>query len=409
MLARTAQVARVTRRFALAVAVLVAGVLPAAVLTVGYEHEEGAVEAKLEIAAGHINSLVNASPDLWQIQVHRIEDILTRHRAASPEVWTIRDAQGRLIITVGAEGQGFHLVRSRPLLDAGERVGEIRIARSLTAVLTWTGGAALASGLLGVGIYIVLRVLPIRALERSEGRLLAIMDSAPDAFLMLDPIGRITLSNASAATLFGLSSPEMAGQRLSQLVTESGRPMLEAMIGRFRDAGGAARDTAETMELTGLAPRRDDFPVEARFSAWRTDTETSIVCVLRDVTDRKKAEAALDESREQSVTLLTVSRQVSGILDITEMMRRVARETGLALGADMVGVFLADAKHEMLRPIAGYHVPKHVLDDFMAAPIPLTGHRFLEEAWEQRRAVAIADTASDPRMDQEFLRRLPHR
>jgi len=409
MLARTAQVARVTRRFALAVAVLVAGVLPAAVLTVGYEHEDGAVGAKLEIAASHINDLVNSSPDLWQLQIHRIEDILMRHRPASPEVWTIRDAQGRLIITVGAEGQRFQLARSQPLLDAGEPVGEIRLARSLTAVLTWTAGAALASGLLGIGLYIVLRVLPIRALERSEGRLLAIMDSAPDAFLMLDPIGRITLSNASAATLFGLSPPEMAGQRLSQLVTESGRPMLEAMIERFRDAGGSPRDTAETMELTGLAARRDDFPVEARFSAWRTDAETSIVCVLRDVTDRKKAEAALDESREQSVTLLTVSRQVSGMLDITEMMRRVARETGRALGADMVGVFLADAKHETLRPIAAYHVPKHVLEDFMAAPIPLKGHPFLEEAWEQRRAVAIADTASDPRMDQEFLRRLPHR
>jgi PAS domain S-box-containing protein len=409
MLARTAQVARVTRRFALAVAVLVAGVLPAAVLTVGYEHEDGAVEAKLEIAASHINELVNTSPDLWQLQIHRIEDILMRHRPASLEVWTIRDAQGRLIITVGADGQRFQLARAQPLLDAGERVGEIRLARSLTAVLTWTAGAALASGLLGIGLYIVLRVLPIRALERSEGRLLAIMDSAPDAFLMLDPIGRITLSNASAATLFGLSPPEMAGQRLSQLVTESGRPMLEAMIERFRDAGGAPRDTAETMELTGLAPRRDDFPVEARFSAWRTDAETSIVCVLRDVTDRKKAEAALDESRDQSVTLLTVSQQVSGILDVTEMMRRVARETGQALGGDMVGVFLADPQQATLRPIAGYHVPKHLLGDFMVTPIPLKGHHLLEEAWEQRRAVAVSDVASDPRVDQALLRRFPHR
>jgi PAS domain S-box-containing protein len=409
MLARTAQVARVTRRLALAVAFLVAGVLPAAVLVVGYEHEAGAVGAKLEIAAGHVNDLVNSSPDLWQLQIHRIKDVLRRHRAASTEVWTIRDTQGRLIITVGADGRTFQLARSQPLLDAGERVGEIRLARSLTAVVTWTAGAALASGLLGTGIYIVLRVLPIRALERSEGRLRAIMDSAPDAFLMLDPIGRITLSNASAATLFGLSAPEMAGQRLSQLVTESGAPLLAAMIERFHDSSGSSRDAGETMELTGLAPQRDDFPMEARFSAWRTESETSIVCVLRDVTDRKKAEAALDETRDQSVTLLTVSREVSGMLDITEMMRRVARETGRALGADMVGVFLADTKHETLRPIAAYHVPKHVLDDFSAVPIQMKDHRFIREAWEQRRAVAIADAASDPRMDQEFLRRLPHR
>lgn len=284
----------------------------------------------------------------------------------------------------------------------------IRVARSLTAVVTWTAGAALSSGLLGVGIYVILRVLPIRALERSEGSLLAIMDSAPDAFLMLDPTGRITLSNASAATLFGLSSSEMAGRHLSELIKTSDRPGLEAVIERFRGAASSPRDTAEAMELTGLNPQQDDFPAEARFSASRTDTGTSIVCVLRDVTDRKKAEAALDESREQSVTLLTVSRQVSGMLDITEMMRRVARETGLALGADMVGVFLADPQQATLRAIAGYHVPKPLLDD-LATPIPLKGDRLLEEAWEQRRAVAVSDAASDPRMDEAFLRRLPHR
>ena len=287
--------------------------------------------------------------------------------------------------------------------------GEIRLTRSLTTAVTWTAGVVLASGLLGIGIYVILRVLPIRALERSEGRLLAIMDSAPDAFLMLDPTGRITLSNASAATLFGLSPPEMAGRHLSELIKTSDRPKLEAMIERLRGAGAAPRGTAETMGLTGLAPSRDPFPAEARFSTCRTDTELSIVCVLRDVTDRRKAQAALGERREQSVTLLTVSRQISGMLDVTEMMRRVARETGLALGADMVGVFLADAEHLTLRPIAGYHVPKHLLEDFMAAPIPLKGHRFLEEAWEQRRAVSVSDATSDPRMDPESLRRFPHR
>jgi PAS domain S-box-containing protein len=407
MVTPTGQVARVTRRLALATAFLGAGLLPAAAFTIAYERQVAAVEAELEIGVGHLNQLVNSAPDLWHLQVDRVEDIVRRHAsAARSDVWQVLDAQGRLIIAVGSDSRGFQLVRSQPLLDAGERVGEIRVARSLTTVVTWTVGVAVASGLLGIGIYIILRVVPIRALERSEGRLLAIMDSAPDAFLMLDPTGRITLLNASAATLFGLSSTEMAGRHLSELIKTSDRPRLEAVIERFRNAIGAPG--AETAELTGLAPQRDEFPAEARFSAWRTDTETSIVCVLRDVTDRKKAEAALDESREQSVTLLTVSRQVSGMLDITEMMRRVARETGLALGADMVGVFLADPQQATLRAIAGYHVPKPLLDD-LATPIPLKGDRLLEEAWEQRRAVAVSDAASDPRMDEAFLRRLPHR
>ena len=111
----------------------------------------------------------------------------------------------------------------------------------------------------------------------------------------------------------------------------------------------------------------------------------------------------------QSETLLTVSQQVSGTLDVAEMMRRVAKEVGRALGADMVGAFLADADHAYLRPIAGYHVPKHLLADFMACPIPLKGHRILEEAWEQRQAVASTDVAADPRVNQEILKRFPQR
>jgi len=111
----------------------------------------------------------------------------------------------------------------------------------------------------------------------------------------------------------------------------------------------------------------------------------------------------------QSETLLTVGQQVSGTLDVTEMMRRIAKEMGRALGADMVGAFLADADHAYLRPIAGYHVPKHLLADFMAFPIPLKGHRLLEEAWEERRAVASTDVTTDPRVNQEIIRRFPQR
>ena len=111
----------------------------------------------------------------------------------------------------------------------------------------------------------------------------------------------------------------------------------------------------------------------------------------------------------QSETLLTVGQQVSGTLDLTEMMRRVAKEVGRALGADMVGAFLADADHAYLRPIAGYHVPKHLLAEFMAFPIPLKGHRILEEAWKERQAVASTDVATDPRVDREVLKRFPQR
>jgi PAS domain S-box-containing protein len=118
------------------------------------------------------------------------------------------------------------------------------------------------------------------------------------------------------------------------------------------------------------------------------------------------------ETRERLVhseTLLTVSQQVSGTLDVPEMMRRVAKEAAKAVGAEMAGAFLANEDRTHLQPIAGYHVPKHLLGDFIAVPIPLKGHRALEDAWQHRRAVAITDVAGDPNVDRDFLRRFPHR
>ena len=73
--------------------------------------------------------------------------------------------------------------------------------------------------------------------------------------------------------------------------------------------------------------------------------------------ENARLHAETNERLIQSETLLSVSSQVSGMLDVTEVMRRVAREACQALGADMVGAFLADADHTCLRPIAGYHVP----------------------------------------------------
>jgi len=116
-----------------------------------------------------------------------------------------------------------------------------------------------------------------------------------------------------------------------------------------------------------------------------------------------------EERLGQSETLLNVAHEVSGTMDMTEMMRRVAREMGRALGGDMAGVFLADADHTQLRPIAGYHVPKHLVAEFMTYAIPLKGHPILEEAWRLQRPVALDDVPGDSRVDRDSIRRFPHR
>ena len=110
----------------------------------------------------------------------------------------------------------------------------------------------------------------------------------------------------------------------------------------------------------------------------------------------------------ETETLLAVSRALSSTLDPTETMRRVAREIALALGADTVGAYLADAARESLWPVAGYRVPRNMLDAFRRIPIPIKNHPAIEEAWATRRAVWTDDMPGDPRVDPETLRQFPH-
>jgi PAS domain S-box-containing protein len=125
--------------------------------------------------------------------------------------------------------------------------------------------------------------------------------------------------------------------------------------------------------------------------------------------DRTSLVRNLNARLAEMTGLLTVSRAISSTLDVTETMRRVARETGRMFGADMVGAYLADASEDALAPVAGYHVPKHLLEAFRVFAIPLKGQHLLETAWKDHRSVWSDDLESDPRIDRQTWSRFPHR
>ena len=90
-------------------------------------------------------------------------------------------------------------------------------------------------------------------------------------------------------------------------------------------------------------------------------------------------------------------------------MRRVAREIARALGADMVGAYLADAERTVLRPIAGYHVPPDRIEAFLGFPIAITGHAPMELVWKAGQPAWSSDAETDSRIPPETFARVPHR
>ncbi len=111
---------------------------------------------------------------------------------------------------------------------------------------------------------------------------------------------------------------------------------------------------------------------------------------------------------EQTQLVLRVTESLSSIVDVTEAMRRVARELCRALQGDMAGVYLPDEAGTYLRVVAGYNVPKNRLDFYREFTIPIPDHPFIEEAWRTRQAICSTDPAHDPRIHPRVRESLSH-
>ena len=233
----------------------------------------------------------------------------------------------------------------------------------------------------------------------------ALLAAARDAVIVVDDARTFVDVNPAASRLFGVSAPDLLGRCFDDFLEPDVN--LETAWQRFLHSGEQAG------ELRVIRPdgevRHVEYSATARFVAGRH------LAILRDIAGRKLAEEerAQLQRREQlrlreTETLLAVSRALSATRDPTETMRRVAREIALALGADMVGAYLADAARDSLWPTAGYRVPPDMLDAFRRIPIPIKGHRAIEEAWVHGRAVWTDDMPRDPRVDPETFRHFPH-
>jgi PAS domain S-box-containing protein len=131
-----------------------------------------------------------------------------------------------------------------------------------------------------------------RELTRSQQRLEAILRSANDAIVSIDQRGHVVLWNTHACELFGYTEEEMLGEPLTAIIPERFRDGHEAGIRRVLD-GGEHRVIGHTVELAGLHRDGREFPMELSLATWATGDEQLFSGIIRDITDRKRAEEAI--------------------------------------------------------------------------------------------------------------------
>ncbi len=158
------------------------------------------------------------------------------------------------------------------------------------------------------------------AFHKTEKLVVALLESASQAIVIVDRAGRIALVNRRAGEMFGYIPEELLGARMELLVPESRR----AAHGRQREEyfqRPRARPMGIGLDLSGQRKDGVEFPVEVSLSAVETEEGTFGIAFVSDISVRKTLEQQLVHAQKMEA----VGRLAGGVAhDFNNMLTVIA-------------------------------------------------------------------------------------
>ncbi|MDO8479809.1 MAG: PAS domain S-box protein [Candidatus Rokubacteria bacterium] len=227
------------------------------------------------------------------------------------------------------------------------------------------------------------------ALRASEDRFRSVAQSAADAIIVARADGTVLFSNRATQAMFGYGEDDLLGRPLALLMPERHREAHQAGLERL-GATGESRLLGKVVELHGRRRDGTEFPLELALAGWETGGQRFLSGVIRDVTERQRAE------RFQAMGL-AVAGVLAEVTTLDEATPRVLEEVCLGADWDLVEMWVADG--DELRWQGSWHRPELEASPFLAAsremPVGRSGG-LAGKAWREGQPVWDEDVLANP-------------
>ncbi|MBI5375280.1 MAG: response regulator [Candidatus Schekmanbacteria bacterium] len=201
-------------------------------------------------------------------------------------------------------------------------------------------------------------------LRASEARFRGAVESANDAVICLEAPGMVYLWNTKAEEYFNYSASEAIGKHITQLIIpERNKDSIQRYFDVFFKTGiGRGADKA----IEGFACRKDgsEFPVEVSTAGINVNGTWNSISLIRDITERKKAEKKLKNEIETTASLLALSEATANTVDIDELSKSVVKCCCDIVKCDVSLFYLWDAVAGKFRPQSSEGLIKSMLPIF---------------------------------------------
>ncbi len=182
--------------------------------------------------------------------------------------------------------------------------------------IAWS--AAVLSETMQMPTCVIASGIDVTEQRRAQSRFENLLESAPDAMVVVDQRGKIVLVNAQVEKLFGYERRELLGEEIEKLVPDRLRGNHPGYRGGFLSRP-RVRPMGAGLDLYGLHRNGHEFPVEISLSPLETEEGVLVSSAIRDISERKKLEQT--------------------ILEIGEMeRRRIGQDLHDGLGQHLTGV-----------------------------------------------------------------------